>query len=107
MTYAIAGAGAGGLRRGSPGCGIKSLVRGLKPVLFIIMFTGVLNLFFTPGTAVSGGVGARCISPMQGLRNAVFMVLRIMLLIMGTFLHDLYHQSHQPDRRTGAAAGTG
>ena len=28
--------------------GLKSLVRGLKPVLFIIIFTGVLNLFFTP-----------------------------------------------------------
>ena len=29
--------------------GIRSLVRGLKPVLFIIIFTGILNLFFTPG----------------------------------------------------------
>ena len=29
--------------------GIKSLVRGLKPVVFIIVFTGILNLFFTPG----------------------------------------------------------
>ena len=28
--------------------GIRSLVRGLKPVLFIIIFTGILNLFFTP-----------------------------------------------------------
>ena len=26
--------------------GIRSLVRGLKPVLFIIIFTGILNLFF-------------------------------------------------------------
>ena len=49
--------------------GIKSLVRGLKPVVFIIVFTGILNLFFTPGEHI-----------------AVFMVLRIMLLIMGTFL---------------------
>ena len=29
--------------------GIRQLVRGLKPVLFIMIFTGVLNLFFTPG----------------------------------------------------------
>ena len=26
--------------------------RGLKPVLFIIVFTAVLNLFYTPGRAV-------------------------------------------------------
>ena len=29
--------------------GIRALVRGLKPVVFIIVFTGLLNLFFTPG----------------------------------------------------------
>ena len=29
--------------------GLRSLVKGLKPVLFIIVFTGILNLFFTPG----------------------------------------------------------
>ena len=28
--------------------GLKALVKGLKPVLFIIIFTGILNLFFTP-----------------------------------------------------------
>ena len=27
----------------------RSLVRGLKPVLFILTFTAVLNLFYTPG----------------------------------------------------------
>ena len=29
--------------------GIRALVRGLKPVLFILIFTCVLNLLFTPG----------------------------------------------------------
>ena len=28
--------------------GIKALLRGLKPVLFIIAFTAILNLFYTP-----------------------------------------------------------
>ena len=32
--------------------GLKALVKGLKPVLFIIIFTGILNLFFTPGEGV-------------------------------------------------------
>ena len=32
--------------------GAKALLRGLKPVLFIIAFTAVLNLFYTPGEVV-------------------------------------------------------
>lgn len=65
--------------------GMRSLVRGLKPVLFIIIFTGILNLFFTPGNRYVLEWGFLRVSD-TGLRNAVFMVLRIMLLIMGTFL---------------------
>ena len=64
---------------------IKALVKGLKPVLFIIIFTGILNLFFTPGDYYVVEIGFIHISNV-GLHNAVFMVLRIMLLIMGTFL---------------------
>ena len=65
--------------------GIKQLVRGLKPVLFIIIFTGLLNLLFVPGETYLFEWGFLRIS-LEGLRNAIFMVLRIMLLIMGTFL---------------------
>ena len=65
--------------------GLRALVRGLKPVLFIIVFTGILNLFFTPGNRYVLEWGFLRVSD-TGLRNAVFMVLRIMLLIMGTFL---------------------
>ena len=65
--------------------GLRALVRGLKPVLFIIVFTGLLNLFFTPGQRYVLEWGFLRVSD-TGLRNAVFMVLRIMLLIMGTFL---------------------
>ena len=65
--------------------GLKALVRGLKPVLFIIIFTGVLNLFFTPGERYLVEFGIVKISD-TGLENAVFMIIRIMLLIMGTFL---------------------
>ena len=65
--------------------GSKQLVRGLKPVLFIIIFTGLLNLFFVPGENYLFEWGFLRIS-LEGLQNAIFMVLRIMLLIMGTFL---------------------
>ena len=64
---------------------LKALVRGLKPVLFIIIFTAILNLFFTPGEDYLFAWGPLHISE-AGIWNAVFMVLRIMLLIMGTFL---------------------
>ena len=31
---------------------LKSIVRGLKPVVFIVIFTAILNLFYTPGEHV-------------------------------------------------------
>jgi len=64
--------------------GLKALVRGLKPVVIIILFTAVLNLFFTPGQVLFQ-LGFLKITD-AGVSNALRMVLRIMLLIMGTFL---------------------
>ena len=62
----------------------KALVRGLKPILFIICFTAVLNLFYTPGeTLVSFWIFK---ITKEGIFTAFFMVLRITMLIMGTFL---------------------
>ena len=29
---------------------VKSIFRGMKPVVFIVIFTAILNLFYTPGT---------------------------------------------------------
>ncbi len=84
LTYAIMGLCLAVCVRISK-VGLKQLVRGLKPVLFILLFTGVLNLFFTPGDRYLVEWGFLRISDV-GLRNAIFMVLRIMLLIMGTFL---------------------
>ena len=63
----------------------KTMVKGLKPVVFIVVFTAILNLFFTPGQRNLVELGPIHISD-TGLFNAVFMVLRILLLIMGTFL---------------------
>ena len=66
--------------------GLKILVKGMKPILFIVIFTAVLNLFYTPGE------GAPLVSfwiftiYWEGVRTAFFMVLRIMLLISCTFL---------------------
>ncbi len=64
--------------------GLKALLRGLKPVLFIIAFTAILNLFYTPGRTLVEFWILRI--TYEGARTAFTMMLRIMLLIMGTFL---------------------
>ena len=64
---------------------LKSILRGMKPVLFIASFTAILNLFYTPGSHVLVKVWILTIT-LEGVFNAFFMVLRIMMLIAGTFL---------------------
>ena len=64
--------------------GARALFRGLKPVLFIIAFTAVLNLFYTPG-AVIAQLWIFHVTR-EGVITAIAMMLRISLLIMGTFL---------------------
>lgn len=64
--------------------GAKALFRGLKPVLFIIAFTAVLNLFYTPGTVIAQFWIFHVTR--EGVITAIAMMLRISLLIMGTFL---------------------
>ncbi|MBQ3532777.1 MAG: energy-coupling factor transporter transmembrane protein EcfT [Oscillospiraceae bacterium] len=63
----------------------KSLTRGLKPVYIIVAFTAIMNLFFTSGTPVADVWLLRSVT-FEGLRQAIYMVLRIVMLIMGTFL---------------------
>ena len=64
---------------------LKSIVRGLKPVVFIVVFTAILNLFYTPGDHVMVKVWILTIT-LEGVFNAFFMVVRILMLIAGTFL---------------------
>ena len=63
---------------------LKVILRGLKPLWIIIALTAVLNIFFTPGRALVS-VWKITIT-YEGLVRAVFMVLRITMLIAGTFL---------------------
>ena len=64
--------------------GVKAIVRGMRPVLVIVVITGVLNLFYTPGQEI-WRLGFLRIT-VEGIWSAVFMILRIMLLITCTFL---------------------
>ena len=60
----------------------KNIFKGLKPMLFIIVFTALLNLFYTSGREISPGWHMTW----EGLGKSVQMILRIVLLITGTFL---------------------
>ena len=64
--------------------GAKALFRGLRPVLFIITFTAVLNLFYTPGEVLWSWWALKITR--EGVRTAIAMMARITLLITGTFL---------------------
>ncbi len=63
----------------------SAMLRGLKPLTVIIVFTAVLNLFYTKGgnTLISYGI---ITITTEGVKIAVYMVVRIMMLISGTFL---------------------
>ena len=64
----------------------KSIVKGMKPLVMILVFTGVLNLFFTAGEGEPLlNLGIITVYR-EGLLRAIFMVVRILLLISGTFL---------------------
>jgi len=62
----------------------KALLKGMKPILFLLILTGVLNMFYTPGRElVSFWIFT---ITYEGILHAFFMVLRIMMLICCTFL---------------------
>jgi len=64
---------------------VKAIVRGMKPLVIILVFTGLLNLLFTPGEKVVLSFW-RITVTLEGITRAVFMVARILMLISGTFL---------------------
>ena len=59
-----------------------TIFKGLKPMLFIIALTAALNMFYTQGTPIIPG----WIITWEGIARSVKMILRIVLLITGTFL---------------------
>ena len=67
------------------GIPIKSFVRGMKPLLFILVFTAVLNVFFTVGETVLVKFWIITIT-LEGVIRAIFMLARILMLVTGTFL---------------------
>lgn len=62
---------------------LKIVLRGLKPVLFILVFTAVLNIFWTKGDQLLFAWKFIRIYA-EGLYAAIYIVIRITALIIGT-----------------------
>ena len=62
----------------------KVILRSLRPLLFVILLTCILNLFYTQGEPLVK-IWFLTITK-EGVRSAVLMVLRISMLIGGTFM---------------------
>lgn len=65
----------------------KYIIKGLKPLRWIIVFTFVINIFFLPGDPIWSFGFIKITS--QGLSQAVFMALRLIFLVVGTSLLTL------------------
>ena len=63
---------------------LRTILRGMRPLLFIIIFTAIINMFYVPGVELAH-IGPLKITD-EGIKTAVFMTLRILMLVTGTFL---------------------
>lgn len=63
---------------------LKTILRGMRPILFIIILTAILNLFYTPGQPLVQFWIFTITA--EGIWAAVYMILRISMLITCTFL---------------------
>ena len=67
----------------------KIILRSLKPIIFIMLFTVVINVFWTTGDNLLFSWGFINVYA-EGLYNALFMAVRIIMLITGTSLFLTY-----------------
>lgn len=84
FLVAVAGLGLGiGISR----VPLNFILKGLKPVFLIILFTFVINMFMTKGETLVGW--GFLVITREGLYNAFFMGVRLVLLIIGSSLLTL------------------
>ena len=63
---------------------LKLILKSLKPIVIIIIFTGALNILYTPGTELFRLWIFRV--TVEGIRTAITMIVRILLLVASTSL---------------------
>ena len=71
---------------------LKVILKGIKPIVFILIFTSILNLFMTTGTSEPFKLWIFEIYE-EGIYRAIFMSLRVIFLIVGTSMLLTYTTS--------------
>lgn len=66
---------------------VKFMMRGLKSILFILIFSALFNLFLTPGTPIFHVW--KITVTREGCVQALYMIIRLFMLIMGSSLMTL------------------
>ena len=62
---------------------LRIVLRSIRPLVFIMLFTALINLFLTKGDTLLWGWGWLQIYK-EGVYGAAFMMLRILVLVIGT-----------------------
>lgn len=70
----------------------KTLLRGVRPILYVLVFTVVISIFWTKGETLLVDWGPIEIY-LEGIYRALLMALRVVVLIMGTSLLLTYTTS--------------
>lgn len=73
------------------GIKVRVVLRSMRPLLFIIAFTAILNIFYTPGEELWHFWIFHITR--EGIETAIYMALRIAMLIAGTFVLLTYTTS--------------
>ncbi len=60
------------------------LIKSIKPLVFVLVFTAIINLFFTKGEGAPLVDWSFVTIYKEGIRSAVLMLLRLLSLVLGT-----------------------
>ena len=66
------------------GVRLRVLIKSVKPLIFVLAFTAIINLFFTVGEGEPLIEWGFITVYSSGVRNAVMMLLRLLSLVLGT-----------------------
>ena len=83
---------------------LKLILKSLKPIVPLIVFTAVLNLFFVSGEGEPLWQFWVLRVYREGVNYAVLMATRVIALIAGSQPFDLHDQPHRADRCDRIAA---
>lgn len=74
------------------GINMRLIFKSLRPILILLAFTAILNIFYTRSGTEIFRVGSVAVTT-GGIYTALFMIVRIVLLVAGTFMMLTYTTS--------------